>query len=322
MGTVPVPRIKMRDEDNIKPKIVLIVGPTAVGKSRVAMALADIFYGEVVSADSMQVYRYMDIGTAKPSRDDLEKVHHYLIDIRNPDEDFDAAQFREEASNAITEIVGRRMVPIVSGGTGLYIRTLTEGIFEAPKVDKELREKLRKEGEELGISALYKKLVDVDPAARGIDPLNPHRIIRALEVFYLTGRSISEYHREHAFSERPFISLKIGLMKDREALYRDIDKRVDCMIKAGFIDEVVGIIKMGYSSDLKSMNSIGYSHICNYLKGRYSLEEATVTMSRETRHYAKRQMTWFKRDNDITWFDVNEGDYLERIFCKVRGFVG
>lgn len=306
-----------------KPKIIVIVGPTASGKSKVAMEVAERFKGEIVNADSMQVYRYMDIGTAKPSEEDRERVRHHLIDIRNPDEDFDAARFRDEASKAIIDIDGRGLIPIIVGGTGLYIKALTEGLFDVPEADKALRERLRKEIEESGLSVLYKRLMDVDPeAAAKIGPHNSHRIIRALEVFYLTGRPISLYQKEHSFSERPYISLKIGLLKERGILYKDIDERVEGMIKAGFIEEVSGMVTMGYGPNLKAMQSIGYCHICSYLKGDYTLEEAVTLIKRDTRHYAKRQMTWFRRDNEITWFDVYEGDHLEHIFSKVRGFVG
>jgi tRNA dimethylallyltransferase len=308
---------------NPKPKIVIIVGPTAVGKSRVAMELAGRFNGEIVNADSMQAYRFMDIGTAKPSRDERERVRHHLIDIRNPDEEFDAAQFREEASRAISEISGRNHLPIVAGGTGLYIKALTEGIFEVPKVDKGLRERLRREADELGISHLYERLKSVDPeAARGIDPHNTHRIIRALEVYCLTGRPISQYQMEHAFSERPYDTLKIGLHTDRETLYKNIDDRVDNMVNMGLIDEVKRILELGYGPGLKPMQGIGYCHISKYLAGEYDLDEAVRLIKRDTRHYAKRQMTWFRRDPDITWFDIKEGGCLERIFSKVRGFVG
>ncbi len=306
-----------------KTKIIVIVGPTAVGKSKVAMEVAERFNGEIVSGDSMQIYRYMDIGTAKPSTEDRKRVRHHLIDIRNPDDDFDAAQFKDEASKAIIGIESRRALPIVVGGTGLYLKALTEGIFDVPEVDKALRERLRKEAEESGLPVLYKRLLDVDPAAAAkIGPRNTHRILRALEVFYLTGKPISEYQKEHSFSERPYVSLKIGLLKERETLYKDIDERVEGMIKAGFVEEVSGMLKMGYGLDLKAMQSIGYCHICSYLKGDYTLGEAVTLMKRDTRHYAKRQLTWFRRDKEIAWFDVNGGDYLGNIFSEVRGFIG
>lgn len=306
-----------------KPKILILVGPTAIGKSRVALMIAEKFKGEIVNGDSMQVYRYMDIGTAKPSEEELGRVRHHLIDIRNPDEDFDAARFKDEASKAITDIKDRGLIPIVVGGTGLYIKALTEGVFNAPPVDKELRERLRREAEESGISVLYNRLTDVDQeAAARIPPNNTHRVIRALEIFYQTGRPISQYQLEHAFSERPYNPLKIGLYRKRETIYKNIDDRVESMIKAGFVYEVERILKMGYSHGLKAMQAIGYAHICNHLQGEYDLEEAIRLIKRDTRHYAKRQMTWFGRDHDITWFDMNEEDCLEHIFDKVRGFIG
>lgn len=307
----------------MKLKIIVIIGPTAVGKSKVAIELAERFDGEIVNADSMQVYRYMDIGTAKPSTADRERVSHHLIDIRNPDEDFDAARFREEASKAITDIVNRAHLPVVVGGTGLYIKALTEGIFDAPGSDKELREKLRKEAEASGISALYNKLSEVDPESAGrIGPRNTHRIIRALEVFYLTGIPISQYQKEHAFSDRPYDTYKIGLTKEREALYKDIDDRIESMVKAGLVNEVRRIIDMGYNPGLKAMKALGYSHICSYLEGKYNLEETVRLIKRDTRHYAKRQMTWFRRDAGITWYDVNKEGWIGHIFSEVGGFAG
>ena len=306
-----------------KTKIVVIIGPTASGKSKVALELAERFNGEIISADSMQVYRYMDIGTAKPSREDQERIRHHLIDIRDPDEGFDAAQFRDEASKAIREIVDKGDLPFVAGGTGLYIKALTEGIFDAPVSDKEIRERLKKEAEEAGLSSLYNKLRDVDPeAAEKIGPANTHRIIRALEIYYMTGHPISQHHKEHAFPERPYYVLKIGLYAERETLYKNIDYRVDCMIRAGFVDEVKRILEMGYGPDLKGMQAIGYSHICKHIKGEYNLEGSVSLIKRDTRHYAKRQMTWFRRDNEITWFDVGKEGYIGNIFSEVGRFAG
>lgn len=306
---------------NSKPKIIVIVGPTASGKSRVALELAERFNGEIVNADSVQVYRYMDIGTAKPSKEERERVRHHLIDIRNPDEDFDASRFREEAARAIREVVSRDHLPVVVGGTGLYVKALTEGLFEAPGTDKELRAKLRKEFEDFGISSLYKKLMDVDPeAAEKISPYNIHRIIRALEVYYLTGMPISCHQKEHAFSDRPYDSLKTGLLVERETLYKRIDERVDNMIKEGLVEEVNRLLEMGFKQDFKAMQALGYSQICGYLDGKYNLDEAIALIKKATRHYAKRQMTWFRRDHEINWFDTKEDGYLERIFSKVRGF--
>lgn len=209
------------------------------------------------------------------------------------------------------------------GGTGLYIKALTEGIFDAPEVDKALRERLKKEVREAGIDALYKKLLEVDPeAAEKIGHTNTHRIIRALEIFYLTGMPISQYQKKHAFSEKPYDTIKIGLIKERETLYKDIDARVESMVKAGLVGEVRRIIEMGYSPDLKAMSALGYSHICRHLEGEYSLEEAVRLIKRDTRHYAKRQMTWFRKDLEISWYDVNKEGCIEHIFREVGRFAG
>lgn len=309
------------ETESSKPKIVVIVGPTASGKSKVALELAERFHGEIISADSMQVYRYMDIGTAKPSMDERQRVCHHLIDIRNPDEGFDAAMFRDGAAKSIMEISDRGNLPFVTGGTGLYIKALTEGIFEAPGVDKDLRERLINEAANFGLTNLYNKLRDIDPEAAGkIGPTNTHRIIRALEIFYMTGSPISQHHREHAFPEKPYHVLKIGLHSERETLYKNIDDRVDSMLRAGLADEVKRILEMGYSPYLKGMQGIGYSHICKYIKGEYSLKDAITLIKRDTRHYAKRQMTWFRRDNEIIWFDAGREGFIGDIFSEVGRF--
>ncbi len=290
-----------------KIKIVVILGPTASGKSRLALELAPLFDAEIVSADSMQVYRFMDIGTAKPSMEDRKRVPHHLIDVVNPDEDYTAARFRKDGAKAIEGIHARNKNILVVGGTGLYIRALTEGIFEGPEADMELRRRLIEEAAVKGKRYVHEMLGRVDPvSASRIHPNNLIRTIRALEVYYLSRRPMSEFHREHRFSERPYDVLKIGLNREREVLYRDIDRRVDRMMEAGLVDEVKRLLEMGYSRDLKPLQGLGYKEMLAYIDGRLTLDEALGLVRRNTRHYARRQMTWFRRDGSICWFRPDE----------------
>ncbi len=290
-----------------KIKVILVTGPTATGKSGIAFEIASVFNGEIIGADSMQVYKYMDIGTAKPSKAMLKRIPHHLIDIIEPDEEYEAARFRRDAVLKIRDINGRGKNVIIAGGTGLYIKALTGGLFEGPKGDRDLREGLRREAEKMGGNCLHERLRDVDPrSAAAIHPNNFTRIIRALEVFELTGRPISDFHIEHGFSESPFDTLKIGLIKDRAILYGDIAKRVDGMIEDGLIDETKRLLEMGYDEKLKPMRALGYRETISYLKGELKLEDSIALLKRNTRHYAKRQITWFRRDGEIRWFSPEQ----------------
>lgn len=290
-----------------KAKVVIIAGPTASGKSMLAAELAKAFNGEVVSADSMQVYKYMDIGTAKPSKETLESVPHHLIDVVEPDSDYTAASFRIDAMRKIREIHGRGRPAFIAGGTGLYIKALTKGLFEGPAADKSLREGLRREAGERGAGHLYKRLKEVDPtSAASIHPNNVVRIIRALEVYESAGRPISDFHREHGFHEDPFDAVKVGLVKERALLYGDIEKRVDRMMEEGLPEETERLIDMGYGPDLKPMRALGYREMTGYLYGEFGLDESVVLLKKNTRHYAKRQMTWFRKDPGIIWFSPEQ----------------
>ncbi|MBI5586961.1 MAG: tRNA (adenosine(37)-N6)-dimethylallyltransferase MiaA [Deltaproteobacteria bacterium] len=286
-----------------KSKLTFILGPTASGKTGVAVELASLFNGEVISADSMQVYRHMDIGTAKPSKEELGGVPHHFIDIADPDEEYTAARFRKEAIKKIGEILSRGKGVFVAGGTGLYVKVLTQGIFDGPRADKHLRETLREVARSKGNMALYGRLKEVDPvSAEKIHPNNTNRLIRALEVWELSKRPISEFHREHAFSEEPFDALKIGLHRERAALYAAIEGRVDEMMERGLLDETKRLLSMGYGSGLKPMCGLGYKEMTGFLNGEYPLDEAVELIKQNTRRYAKRQVTWFKRDPEIRWF--------------------
>ena len=285
-----------------KPNIIVVCGPTGIGKTTTAIQLAVAYRGEIISADSMQIYRHMDIGTAKPTPEERAAVPHHMIDIAAPDEPFDAARFTREAREKIAALTARKALPFVAGGTGLYIKSLTRGIFRAKTTEPERREQLKKEMESIGPAALHHRLEQLDAqAARRIHPNDRFRIIRAIEVFETTGKSISDHHSEHQFGETPFRTLKIGLEMERAALYERIDRRVDIMLDMGLLAEVRRLLEMGYPSDLKSMKSIGYRHMADFIEGRLSWEEAVRTLKRDTRRYAKRQYTWFKADPEVLW---------------------
>ncbi len=301
-----------------KIRIVIITGPTASGKSGLAMDLCERLSnsggqtGEIINADSMQLYKGLDIGTAKPSKEEQERVPHHLIDIVSPDEDYTAALFREDASRAIEEISRRGARPFVVGGSGLYIRVLTKGLLKGPGEDSEFRARLTAEAEEKGGQVLYERLQAVDPlSATRIHPNNRVRIIRALEVSYLTGRPLSELQAEHSFAERPYETLKIAIKMTRKALYERIEERVDQMIKDGLVAEVEGLLKRGYREDLKPMQGLGYKEITAYIAGRRTLAEATRLIKKNTRNFAKRQLTWFRSDEDINWIEMDKCDRVE-----------
>lgn len=293
--------------DENKPKIIVICGPTAVGKTSVAINLAGIFNGEIISADSRQIYRYMNIGTAKPTPEQLAEIPHYIIDFLDPDQHFDARQFAQMAHDIILKLTGKNQVPFIVGGTGLYIKALLNGLFEDNFSDISVRGRLKKEADEYGKNTLYERLSKIDPhTANRLHPNDIYRIIRALEVFEISGKSISSWHREHRFSETRYCVLKLGIYLDRETLYKRIDQRVDMMISEGLVEEVRAILKRGYSPDLKAMKAIGYSQVIDYLMGNCTLDKAIRTLKRDTRRYSKRQMTWFRADSEINWIKPSE----------------
>ncbi len=295
-------------------KIVIIVGPTASGKSSLAIEAATRFNGEIVGADSVQVYRHMDIGTAKPTTEEQQRVPHHLIDIRNPDEEYTVARFVADADRVIADISSRGRHAIVTGGTGLYIRSLVEGIFEGPAADMALREELLEVARESGVAEVHDKLKRVDPvAAARIHPNNLRRVIRALEVEALTERPISDFHSEHALQETRYSALKIGLEIERQALYKRIEERVDKMVAAGLAAEIEGLLKSGYREDLKPMGALGYKEMIGYINGEYPLEEAVRLLKRNTRRYAKKQLTWFKKDTAIEWYSPDDTRIMKRV---------
>lgn len=279
-----------------KPKIVVVQGPTGVGKTAVVMDLAEHLPVEIINADSMQCYRHMDIGTAKPSPDEQKRVPHHLFSIVNPDEQYTAARFMEQGRAVIGEILSRGNIPLVVGGTGFYIKALTRGLFDAPEGDAALREQLRKENRK----DLYARLQEADPfSAQRINPNDLVRIIRALEIWYLTGEPLSRHQQRHKFQDDPYSCLKICFNRDRKNLYKRIELRVERMMERGLEHEVRRLIAMGYSPGLRSMQSIGYRQMADYVQGGVSMGETVAQIQKETKRYAKRQLTWFRHDPDI-----------------------
>jgi len=301
------------------PKLIIISGPTCSGKSALAVELASILDGEIINADSMQVYRGMDIGTAKLSISERKGIPHHLIDIINPDQEFNAALFLVHALPIIKDLHSKKIPIIVVGGTGLYVRALLGGLFNCPPSDLELRQNLWEECEKEGPSLLYEKLSRLDRnAADRIHPMDKVRIIRALEVIHLTGHQFSELTRKHAFSDKKFSALNLCLHVDRQILYNRINRRTISMIDSGLINEVEVLLKMGYDSNIKSMQAIGYRHIIGYLKDKWNFTETIKLIQRDTRRYAKRQLTWLRADPDIIW--VNP-DYKTEIINKAMTFI-
>jgi tRNA dimethylallyltransferase len=303
-----------------RPRVVIILGPTGTGKSKLAIELAEEFGGEIINADSMQVYRYMDIGTAKPTHEEQKRVTHHLINIVNPDQPFHAGLYRALGRNTIAFLHGQQKPMWVVGGTGLYIKSLTQGLFASPRIDPQVRENLKLEAKEKGADLLYQRLSEVDPktAVR----LHPHdlvRTIRALEVFDATGIPISFFREQHRFGERPYLTLKIGVELDREELYRRIDERVDRMIEQGFFQEVERLLEMGYGPELNPMQSLGYKQMVRFLGKVMGWDEAVREIKRDTRRYAKRQWTWFKSDEEVCWRNGRTDRHT--ILQEVRAFL-
>lgn len=281
---------------------VALIGPTGIGKTALSLEIAERFGGEIVSVDSMQVYRFLDVGTAKASLEERARVAHHLIDIVFPDEEYNVARFVADASRARSAIRERGRVPLLVGGTGLYLKGLLKGLF-AIKEDYELRKLLKERAVHEGLEALHAELVACDPnSAARIHPHDSYRIVRALEVFHATGVPWSEHIARQEQGGAGQNVLKLGLTCDREDLYARIDRRVEAMAEQGLLTEVENLLALGYSSDLKPMQAIGYRHMVDYLAGRRNWEESLLVLARDTRRYAKRQLTWFRRDSGILWF--------------------
>lgn len=288
-------------------KVLVILGQTAVGKSKLAMELAGKLDGEIISADSMQVYIGMDIGTAKPTNKELEEVPHHLVNVIAPDKTWSVSDFVSNAKTIIEDIISRGKLPIVVGGTGLYLNALIEGYdFPLIQADPEIRKRLEGEAKSFGSGHLYEKLKKADPdAALKIHFNDTKRIIRALEVIELTGKPMSQAQTKNE-NNLPYELVVIGLEMDRKKLYEKIEERVDQMLKAGLVDEVRNLIKEGYNDKLSSMQAIGYKEVAEHLRGKYSYEEMVNILKQNTRNFAKRQMTWFRRFKNVNWIDVEK----------------
>lgn len=302
-----------------QPRLIVIAGPTGIGKTEAALHLAGEFNGEIISADSMQVYRYLDIGTAKPTAAERQQIPHHLIDCADPDEDFNAARFLTAAEQAIAAISGRGKNIFLVGGTGLYIRVLLGGLLPGPGPNGELRSYYQGLLADKGKEYLHNLLKSRDPAAAdGIDSRDAVRVVRALEYIETTGASIVEGRARHRFQAKHYEALKIGLLLPREDLFVRIEKRADAMFRAGLAEETQAVLDRGYSENLKPLQSLGYKHICNYLHGRCTLAEAQGLMVRDTRHYAKRQMTWFRKEDEMIWVSP-EG--IKKMKDQIVGFL-
>lgn len=293
--------------------LIIVTGPTAVGKTGLSVELARAVGGEIISADSMQVYRHMDIGSAKATREEMAGVPHHLIDILEPTQEFNAAIFKRMASEALAGIYERGHVPVVAGGTGFYIQALVYDIeFTRHPSDPGLRRELEREAAERGCESVHERLEQVDPAAaRQIHANNVKRVIRAIEFYEKTGRRISDHNQAERRKESPFRFFYYVLNRDREILYERIDRRVDEMMRLGLLKEVETLAGMGCTRGMTSMQGLGYKELLDYLEGRCSLEEAVCTIKRDTRHFAKRQITWFKRERDVRWLQL-DGSSHER----------
>jgi tRNA dimethylallyltransferase len=289
--------------------LVFLAGPTASGKTALSIELAARLSAEIVNADSMQVYRRMEIGTAKPSPEQRRVVPHHLIDVADPDEPFDAARYLYLARPVIEDIRKRGHVPLVVGGTGLYMRVLSGGICPGPPSDPDLKNRLIADEKSKGLAGLYGDLLRIDPeSAARIHPNDRQRIFRAIEVFELTGVTLSCFQKGHGFKEELFPSVKLFINRRREELFDRINRRVDLMIESGLKDEVETLFGMGYGPHLKSMQSLGYKQMCAHISGAVSLDEARSLIKRETRRYAKRQITWFRGHDEYRAFDADDFD--------------
>lgn len=297
----------------MKPRVLILVGPTGVGKTALSLEVAQkLNVVEIVSADSRQIYKLMDIGTAKPSREELAIVPHHFIDIKYPDEYYSAGQFGRDARLKIAELLAQDRQPLVVGGSGLYVQALVDGFFEKEIFDPQVKARLKTAIEQNGLSVLYHKLQQVDPTyAQKIHPNDGHRIVRALEVYELTGEPFSRFQKQerHAADFEPVM---VGLFMDRAKLYRIIDARVERMLAQGLVDEVRHLLQRGYSSQLNSLQTVGYREVFDYLEQKTSYDDMVSLIKQHSRNYAKRQMTWFRKDHRITWIDVSDVGSLDR----------
>jgi len=300
------------------PFALILLGPTGAGKTAVALELARHFSAEIVSADSRQVYRYMDIGTAKPTRAERAPAPHHFIDICNPDQIYSAGEYGEQARIVINEILAQEKWPLVVGGSGLYLRALLEGFFAAKAANREIQERLKRRAQEEGSAALHEELTRVDPAsAARLHPNDAHRLVRALEIFYATGKTLTALWQQHG-QPAAFPYRLLGLSMSRPALYARINCRVDKMLAEGLVDECKRLPAMGYSPASNALQSVGYQETFQYLREEISYDRMAALIKQHTRNYAKRQLTWFRKMNGVEWFEVQPEDSPEKIATRIR----
>ncbi|NOZ63306.1 MAG: tRNA (adenosine(37)-N6)-dimethylallyltransferase MiaA [Calditrichaeota bacterium] len=294
-------------------KVIFVIGPTGVGKTELSLVLAEkLGNAEIVSADSRQVYKYMDIGTAKPTPEELARIKHHFIDIKFPDEYYSAGQFGREARQTIRQLMQQNKTPLVVGGSGLYIRALADGFFEKEIFDPQVKLRLKQEISANGAEKAYERLKRIDPdGAEKIHPNDAHRIVRALEVYELTGAPLSQFQKQAA-QKAGFEPLFFGLTRERQKLYQMIEQRVDHMLEQGLVEEVRDLRNRGYSADLNSMQTVGYREVFDYLRGDTDYDEMARLIKQHTRNYAKRQLTWFRKDERIRWVNLDEGEAKDK----------
>ena len=312
--------------ENKKKPMIILTGPTAVGKTDLSIQLAKVINGEIISADSMQVYRHMDIGSAKVTPEEMDGVPHHLIDVLEPEEEFNVVVFQKLAKEALTGIYEREHIPIIVGGTGFYIQALLYDIdFTENDGDTAIRRELEKLAQTQGAGCLHQMLQEIVPeSAAAIHQNNVKRVIRAIEFYRQTGKKISLHNEQEREKQSPYQFLYYVLDTDRKTLYERIDRRVDLMMEHGLVDEVKHLADMGCTRDMVSMQGLGYKEILDYLSGEISLEEAVYILKRDTRHFAKRQITWFKRERDVRWLELEQFQndrkkVLEHILDEIEG---
>jgi tRNA dimethylallyltransferase len=299
------------------PKILVIVGPTASGKTTLALSIAKIVPSEIISADSRQIYKYLTIGTAKPSQQELNQIPHHFIDLFEPDQKFNAGDFQEQGRKVIAQILEKKKLPVIVGGTGLYVKAIIDGFFEQPEISGEVRTLLEHRLEREGKDALYKELQSIDPeSASTMDASKFRRVIRALEIFHETGIPISQFHKNHTVN-LIYDAHFFGLNWERSVLYERINTRVDNMISSGFLDEVKKIQRMGFDDQFQSLQTVGYKEAYAFLRNEITKERMIELMKQNTRRFAKRQMTWFRKEERIQWFDLSSEDQIELIAEKI-----
>jgi len=318
--------VRLSESQRASRPLVLLVGPTAVGKSEIGLRLAHALDTDVLTADSRQVYRGMDIATDKPTPEQRQGVPHRLIDLVDPDEPFNAGQYRRLALQEIQRLYGAGRLPLIVGGTGLYVRTLIHGLCDAPRADQAYRESLLQEARAQGGYFLHTELTRVDPeSAARLHPHDEVKIVRALEVHHLSGQRLSDMQRQHRFAEQEFSVLLIGLNRSRAQLYRRIDDRVESMFARGVVEETERLLADGYGRELGAMKGLGYQQVAGYLAGEYDRAEALRLLKRDTRHFAKRQLTWFRKEPGLRWCELTEQDRSEdvagRLLEMIRSFV-